>query len=77
MQQSHSTYRARQHVERIVFSIALGIVATGCYGGIAVEPRHEPRNEEHREERSEVRHEHQEQREEHHDRHHDDDEHRD
>ena len=78
MQESHSAYYPGQHIQRVVFSVALGIVATGCYGGIAVEPRHEPRSEE----RSEEHHEHQreEQREEPHEEHHEshhDDEHRD
>jgi hypothetical protein len=69
-------------IQRVVFSVVLGVAASGCYGGIAVEPRHEPRIEKHHEERIEERREEprQERRdkdddEHHHEGHHDDDHH--
>ncbi len=46
-------YNGRQSIQRIVLLVAVGIVATSCYGGIAVEPRHESRNEERHENRRE------------------------
>ena len=45
--------RRGQNFQRVVFLVAVGIVATSCYGGIAVEPRHASRNEERHENRRE------------------------
>lgn len=65
--------RAGQNIQRIVLSVALGIIATGCYGGVAVEPHHPARYEEHHETRREEQRE--EPRQEHRDEHRNDEHH--
>ena len=71
--------RCGRNIQRIVFLVAVGIVATSCYGGIAVEPRNGSRHEERHENRHEEQREQprQEHRDTHRDNDHRDDDHRD